>query len=171
MDILIEKTCSTCEGTFAVSEFTVDRQRKDGFRPQCKKCSRSRPKTHDPEYYREKARRYRLENPEKVKEFQKLWRISNPEVYKESARRTHLRTTFNISLEEYNELFEKQGKACAICKGTSPQDSMGRSFCVDHNHITGEIRGILCFRCNKALGWFRDDERLLEKALSYLRGE
>ncbi len=62
-------------------------------------------------------------------------------------------------------LLEQDGK-CAICKST---DNLGRYMCVDHNHETGELRGLLCTNCNQALGLFKENLNNLENALSYFR--
>lgn len=56
---------------------------------------------------------------------------------------------------------DQDGK-CAIC------NTVPKVLCVDHDHATGEIRGLLCHRCNKGLGHFYDDLRMLETAIEYL---
>ena len=61
-------------------------------------------------------------------------------------------------------LARSQGNSCAIC-GAKPK---GRRLAVDHDHKTGKIRGLLCMPCNTALGKFRDDPKLLRKAIKYL---
>jgi len=93
------------------------------------------------------------------------------------ARRDYkLRAKYGISIQEYNELFEKQGGRCAICgqKETKTQ-SRGKgliptidSLQVDHDHETGKIRGLLCYRCNTGIGKLFDNPRLLRKAADYL---
>jgi hypothetical protein len=70
---------------------------------------------------------------------------------------------YGLTPEAYLDLYESHGGSCAVC------GSAGR-LCVDHNHITGEIRGLLCHTCNLALGAFRGDEGpdLLRAAVEYL---
>src|SRR5262245_46898769 len=70
---------------------------------------------------------------------------------------------YGISLEDYDVMFERQGGACSICKRT------GVTLCVDHCHLTGEVRGLLCIRCNSALGFCSDDPALLQAAAEYLQ--
>ena len=70
---------------------------------------------------------------------------------------------YGISLEDYDVMFERQGGACAICKRT------GVTLCVDHCHLTGEVRGLLCIRCNSAIGFCSDDPALLQAAAAYLQ--
>ena len=77
-----------------------------------------------------------------------------------------IRRTHNISKQEYDALLERQAGVCAIC-GARPTR---RRLEIDHNHDTGEIRGLLCWDCNIGLGTFRDDARRLRRAADYLGG-
>jgi hypothetical protein len=76
--------------------------------------------------------------------------------------------TYGLTIRQYNELLRLQGGACAIC-GKVPRS---RRLAVDHDHVTGEVRGLLCasgdFGCNKGLGYFNDDVELLRRAVAYL---
>jgi len=56
---------------------------------------------------------------------------------------------------------------CSICK--TPKEELDRTLCIDHNHDTGEIRGMLCSKCNTGLGLFKDNEAYLLEAVEYLR--
>lgn len=82
-------------------------------------------------------------------------------------RRYHYRACFGLTLEEYNEMWEAQGKACAICKVTQKPNQ--RAFAVDHDHETGEIFGILCFICNHKLIADIRNPAIYERAAEYLR--
>lgn len=64
-------------------------------------------------------------------------------------------------------MHDKQGGKCAVCR-KPPRP--GKKLCVDHNHKTGAVRGLLCKRCNTALGFFYDEPLLMELAADYLRG-
>lgn len=100
------------------------------------------------------------------------WEYRNTEQGLEKERRAYLAKKFRISLEDYNTVFEFQNQVCAIC-GASQSESNNPSFRrvlpVDHDHNTGIIRGILCGPCNRALGQFKDNEAVLQKAIEYLR--
>jgi len=61
-----------------------------------------------------------------------------------------------------------QNGQCAIC-GTNDPGGGYKNFAVDHNHISGEVRGLLCTRCNRGLGLFKDDPVLTQLATNYLR--
>lgn len=72
----------------------------------------------------------------------------------------------NITPEHYAELFNKQQGKCAICaKSYKIEPQM---FAVDHDHTTNEIRGLLCRKCNLAIGLFNESPELLLKAVQYL---
>jgi hypothetical protein len=69
-----------------------------------------------------------------------------------------------ITIEELLSKYEKQSMSCAICLIQLDINATA----IDHNHKTGEVRGILCPRCNKALGGFKDSPTILTSALEYL---
>jgi hypothetical protein len=100
------------------------------------------------------------------KEHARLWRQRNPERYVASYRRENLKK-YKITVEEYEKRLKEQNGGCAIC-GTAPTKE--RRLCVDHDHETGVIRGLLCYSCNIALGHFQDSRSLLQRAVDYLWG-
>lgn len=82
------------------------------------------------------------------------------------ARNAKLRK-YGITPADYEALLEKQGGVCAICKGPPIYDTV---FCVDHDHATDEVRGLLCRKCNAGIGQLRDDPVIVKAALEYLHG-
>jgi hypothetical protein len=80
-----------------------------------------------------------------------------------SARQRHLMKNYGITLEERELL----GEVCFIC-GRERKEG-GKSLSVDHDHVTGKARGILCLRCNRGLAWFSDNPDWLARAADYLR--
>lgn len=84
----------------------------------------------------------------------------------ECAEEKRILKKYNITIKEYDKLLKKQGKGCAIC-GTKIPGGTGR-FAIDHEHLTGKIRGLLCVNCNNGLGNFRDDPETLITAAQYL---
>ena len=121
---------------------------------RCKPCSRAY----------EKA--WRAANPDKCKLYDKRKRERNPSIYYNS----RLRRTYGITVDEYNELLASQGNVCAICETTEPGNSNGvhTKFSVDHDHTTGEVRGLLCNNCNRGIGLLQDSASLLLQAHLYL---
>jgi Recombination endonuclease VII len=78
-----------------------------------------------------------------------------------NSRHYHLKRRYGISAKEFDELVATQGGGCAICGKEEPEH-------VDHDHLTGEVRGVLCFNCNGGLGQFRDSTDFLRSAATYL---
>lgn len=81
-------------------------------------------------------------------------------------RRAQLKIKFGLTIEQYDELVRQANGVCAICE---QPESLKRRLSVDHDHATGELRGLLCNRCNTVLGHIDDDPSLLEKIPKYLR--
>lgn len=79
---------------------------------------------------------------------------------------------FGLLKAEYVQLLENQEGVCAICRQpeTATRGGQVKMLAVDHDHRSGEVRGLLCQRCNIGLGQFQDDPELLEAAFSYMRG-
>lgn len=102
-------------------------------------------------------------NPETMK----AWRKANPK----KVRASRLRYLYGVEPEVYDELWSLQEGLCAICKNPETRIIRGTlsQLAVDHNHVTGEIRGLLCSDCNLGLGKFHDDAMLLQAALDYLK--
>lgn len=95
------------------------------------------------------------------------WRADNRERARAGVRRWKLRTKYGLTPEDYDALVEKQNGLCAICG--EPPSTTNRNHArlkVDHDHKTGEVRGLLCNRCNLLLGWL-DAHR--QRIIAYLR--
>jgi hypothetical protein len=76
------------------------------------------------------------------------------------AKDKYLRATYHITYEQYCRLREFQGYKCAICK--EPEIKFRAGMAVDHNHKSGQVRGLLCNFCNRKLGrWFDNDEHVI----------
>ena len=74
---------------------------------------------------------------------------------------------YGVTPDHYEQLLAAQDGRCGICNGTETYDR--NRFCIDHDHKTGQVRGLLCNRCNKALGGFKDDISTLVYATEYLQ--
>jgi hypothetical protein len=98
---------------------------------------------------------YRLANPGKTSEWGKNWRKRNPDY---SIKR------IGVTLSQFIALAVNQDGKCAICE-TKTQ------LCVDHNHSSSKIRGLLCRKCNAGLGLFKDSATNLTRAAAYIREE
>lgn len=89
--------------------------------------------------------------------------------YPDAHRNWNLRAKYGITLVDYNLLLAAQGGTCATCDATTG-DSRGRSLHVDHDHASGEVRGLLCSNCNTAIGKAGDDPVHLRRLADYLEG-
>jgi len=139
---------------------------RDGHRNDCKVCNlaaKALRTARDPQSNRARAREWQRQNPERYRATQRAYLESGRKSI--ANRKSHLKRKFGLTEAEYDELLADQGGGCAIC-GEPPAD--GVSLHVDHDHDTGAVRGLLCMRCNNALGLFREDAALLTEAAHYL---
>lgn len=96
------------------------------------------------------------------------WCRLNPEKVKAHARKTTLKK-YGLTIEEFNSLFDRVGRRCEICSDPLQVGEYKKDVaCIDHEHSTGRVRGILCLGCNAAIGKFKDSPNLLRKAAEYL---
>lgn len=91
----------------------------------------------------------------------KVWSDNNPE----TRRKGHLKRRYGVTTEWYDQTLAKQEGGCAICGATC---STGRALAVDHDHETGQVRGLPCSNHNNMLGRAQDSVEILEKAIAYL---
>lgn len=110
-----------------------------------------------------------LPSTESSKEHQRRWRKLNPD----KAKSTLLKKQFGIGLNDYIEMFERQGGKCYICgipgNVFSEKKNLSTTLVVDHCHKTGKIRKLLCYGCNTGLGLFKDNPAVLRRAAAYIK--
>ncbi len=95
------------------------------------------------------------------KEYMKRYYEKHKDKVKEYDREYHYKRYYNISLDEVEKMAEEQDFRCAICGEHT-------KLYVDHDHETGRVRGLLCHKCNTAIGLMNDDEGILQNAITYL---
>lgn len=123
-------------------------------------------------------RAYRAKNREKLKAIKEKWERENPD--RVAAARAlsklrrerlqlaaNLKRNYDFTLEQFEAMREAQANRCAIC-GTTQGNSKGHRLYVDHDHSTGIVRGLLCGRCNSAIGYFDEDVKRLRRAAVYI---
>jgi len=124
---------------------------------------------------KEQKKAYYEVNKEKLKKQQKAYNEANKEKVKEqhktyyksgNGKNVKLLRNYNLSLQEYNQLFDKQLGCCAICN--THQSEFKKALPVDHDHDTGKVRGLLCFQCNSGIGQLKDSEATVIDAKLYL---
>lgn len=87
--------------------------------------------------------------------------------YSELIRRKALRINYGLTEDQYTMMLQEQSSSCAICKAPYVEQKMKRLH-VDHNHVSGKVRGLLCSSCNLGLGKFSDSAEMLRAAAEYL---
>ena len=135
----------------------------------CRNCyeKQLRKKNQDfAERQRENNRRWRKKYSEKKKESDKKWRAKQDPKYLKMQKRRSLLAKYGLTIEDYNNILNKQNGVCAIC-GNKPKK--GKNLHVDHCHENGHVRGLLCFRCNFGLSYFGENFNMLKNAYTYLK--
>jgi hypothetical protein len=156
------KTCKSCGLTKPLADFYGNPSGRDGTRPECKECTRTRRKTwylENREREIQRVSEWQREHPEMVRATLKRFAAAGKR--KVSNRKSHLKRKYGLTLEDFDAMLASQGGGCAICGRTDADN-------VDHDHVTGRVRGILCFNCNVAIGHVANDEDRLSAAISYL---
>lgn len=133
------KVCTKCKQSKTHAEFHLDSSKLDGLYSSCKECHRKHKSNH-----------------------KKIDRKIDPSKYK--ARK--LKERYGISLEDYNNLLEKQEHKCIICE--KHESEFGVSLAVDHCHKTGIVRGLLCFKCNTRVGHVETNPKEFSRIFQYL---
>jgi hypothetical protein len=143
---------------------------------------------------KEKQRKLYSKNSEKYSESKKIRRLEDPEKFKKQSRasyrrnrknalayqKTHreqnidkirvrvLERKFNTTEKIIQDFMDAQRGCCGICKDSLVYPNSYKSYAVDHDHRTGEVRGLLCSNCNRAIGLLMDDTKIVRSAAEYL---
>ena len=138
--LLTEKKCSKCRETKAVSEFNQFADESapvNGWRyySWCRDCSK------------QQSRRYGSENRPRRNERLRQWRKENPEAASAKDKRARLFLKYRLDEKQVQGISERQEHRCAVCRNET-------KLIIDHDHVTGKVRGLVCYRCNIGLGWF-----------------
>jgi hypothetical protein len=160
------KRCVVCGETKPLDRFYRAAGMADGHRSDCVPCNLAAKKARtalDPQANRDRVRRWQLENAERYRAKQLEYAASGRKQLVD--RKSYLKRKYGMTIADYDRMFEHQGGVCAICGKPRPDE---RTLHVDHDHATGVIRGLLCFRCNNALGDFDEEYELFQMAADYL---
>ena len=114
----------------------------------------------------ELARKWRLNNLEKAKSYTKSWSSRNPDKTKHYYRKNNLKA-LGLTFEDYDRMYSDQDGCCKICGTHSTK--LTYMLATDHCHKTGKVRGLLCSKCNTAIGLLNDDVELISKVIDYLK--
>lgn len=149
------KVCSKCKEELPATAEYFGKHSKSplGLRCTCKLCTKAQSK----EYYKRKSEHH--------KKVQREYRKNNPH----KDRERHTKNSYGIDLLGLQILMNKQKGCCSICKESLVTPETTRNYSVDHDHATGKVRGLLCGKCNSAIGLLKEDINILEAAIVYLK--
>lgn len=151
---------------------------------QTKICTKCKIEKSLSEFYKHKIGKFGVDSVCKICQHQnylnrnydnKIYRSEYVKNNKDKAKNNHLKLNFGITLEWFNKKLKEQNGVCAICGKSEylvdPRNNKIRELCVDHDHKTGKIRGLLCGKCNQAIGLLNDNIQILQSAINYLNKE
>jgi hypothetical protein len=177
------RICTLCKEEKSLDDFHGHHNKNDGKRSECKICICRKKRVlyqNDKERVKERRRSYRADNPDRIRKIrrkyyeknresiigkEKIRYNANPEKFKDGSRKMRL-SSYGLTIDQYNTMNIKQAGMCAICAGPPVHH---KRLSVDHDHDTGQIRGLLCTECNSGLGFFKDSILILERATQYLK--
>lgn len=136
------KVCNKCHQTKAVTEYHKSTANKGGRKPVCKQCASKRKQD---------------------------WYQGNKDTSDRKARTYAIRRDYGITKETYDILMAQAGTHCKICYNRYTEGNSKFGKTLDHCHTTGNIRGVICQACNKALGKVRDNPETLSNLINYLK--
>lgn len=144
------KVCTKCNKNLPLDAFHTDKQKIDGLYSSCIACNS-----------------HKRNDPVKKAVWDKQYRARDNHYINKKAKE------FNVSVEYLEKLYKDSKGVCAICN--KPETAISshkhrriRMLCIDHDHKTDKIRGVLCGRCNAAIGHFKDDVNSMHAAIRYL---
>jgi hypothetical protein len=145
----------------SLEEFNQDRLEELG-RDKEERARRSE------EHRRAHAQAYREKNRAAILEKKRQWYRETTSERKRQDQ--HFRTRYGITADEYDRMFEAQGGVCKICSKPETRKQKGRvlRLDVDHDPVTGGVRGLLCHKCNTGLGFACHEVQRLLDIIDYL---
>jgi hypothetical protein len=162
---MTKKKCTKCGDDKALDQFYSYKSgpRAGSLYGECKDCHFVRTEKWR-KNNRNKSCQYTKAHRDKLKE-----KMSKEE-WSEFHREVNLMQKFGLTLEDYDLMLEEQNGVCAICGEEETSIRLGKTklLAVDHDHETGEVRGLLCARCNMAIGLLNEDIDILKSAIKYI---
>lgn len=170
------KLCKRCLIEKTYSDFHKNKQTKDGYAVYCKPCKSALDKEWtyaNPERVdkrNKRAKDWRATNPLRSKQLIKEWKEKNPDRKWLLDKKNHLWTHYRLTIEDYQEMFDKQNGKCYICYET-------KKLVVDHDHkcCNGKlscgkcVRGLICHNCNTLVGFLERNDNLIDYAYQYIK--
>ena len=156
------RLCRTCGERKSPNEFARDQRSPDGHAWRCRTCAKA------------DHARWRNENRDHVRDtsrgIARRAQKNDPDRIRTNLRRSRLKK-YNLSETGLLTMWNSQAGKCAICTSSITINGSRRNKSgaqIDHCHLTGKLRSLLCTRCNTGLGNFKDDRKILLSAVTYL---
>lgn len=181
------RVCSQCKEELpATKEYFHKSSGKTGLHSHCRMCaqilylidSEAHNKRTKENYIKNKDRilkqckKYYNKNKQYILERCQTYREYNSDIINEKQRGIKRRkqriNSYGVTEEYIQSLMDFQKGCCAICGSSLIVPESRVSYCIDHNHTTGEVRGLLCSKCNTLLGFALDNKTILASAINYL---
>ena len=169
-----DKTCKGCRSIKTKAYYERNKEKLKAYARAYREKNLEEVRKRQRQYYRKnadelntKSRKRYKENLEERREYNRDYYYANHEALRAKDNEYKYLSRYGLTGDDYEKLLDKQDNKCAICGAT---ESTGRSskLYVDHDHETGEVRGLLCNHCNAGLGMFRDNIEALKAAVEYL---
>ena len=162
-----KKKCSKCGEVKPLESYHNSICTKDGRYAMCKPCVLAKNnawRNANKGKVAECKRQYMMRNRDAIREHRKAYMAAHKVEAAEYRRRWNLAKRYGITLEQYADIWNRQGGLCGVCRKTH------RKMVVDHDHDTGKVRGILCHPCNVCLGGLGDNLDGVMRVVRYLSG-
>lgn len=178
------KICTKCGAEKpATVEFFYFKKQKGKLGSWCKACEYQQDQrwhARNPEKVKKSEKASRDKNADQVKSSMKDWRQRNAEKIRRDWRKWYsknttrvrhhrLKSLYGLTPEQYEGMFAAQASGCAICRRNPYEQGDSKGLFVDHDHVTGRVRALLCQHCNRLLGCAKDSAEILLSAAAYLR--
>jgi hypothetical protein len=160
------KSCPGCSMELPIEQFQQRiRLGQPQLRPRCRRCERKqeRDRSRRRKPYRDEYRKaYYAKNRESSIAATKQWQKENHD--KNKATKLHYR--YGVTPESYDSMYVEQLGRCSVCRDVLPYQ--GKGCHIDHDHVSGIVRALLCLGCNVGIGHFRERPELMRAAASYI---
>lgn len=151
------RICNACTIKSKTNRMDIEIERRNLFIEGKKKCNKCLEIKNSKDFYgKEPNRNYICNSCAKIRRSKT----------KDLAVDKRFKKVYGISLIKYNEMLDSQNNSCAIC--LKNKDKFKKRLVVDHDHVSGKVRGLLCFRCNVSIGSFDDNVETIQRSIEYL---
>jgi hypothetical protein len=176
------KKCTTCKSDKPLSEYRKDKSRTSGYSPSCNDCNKEAQRRwyqNNKAKAKTKAKVRYAANKDAINKKRKEKHSANPDVIRKQ-KRDHYRNNKDkhreyawraagmkdMTVARYDKMLDEQDGCCAICK--THHSELSRKLSVDHDHVTGVVRSLLCDNCNRAIGYLKESVTIMQSAINYL---